>query len=306
MTQDPWLSPEQQWQAPGGGPSGASGAVPGSFAGAGSASGSAETAASGLVPPQSGPQPLAPSGPQPGAPVTAPGFALAAPPPYGVHPAPPGYPGFPGYAKPPRPPQPLGVKLSVGFSIAGIVLSVLTMIVTYASMDSIEAHILTRTYSEAEYVSARDGIYFFGFAVGILGAGLWIWITVMCALGRHWARVTGSVFFALGCLMWVLSLTDGTIPGSAKLLLAATFFAALPALITLWRPDSNAYFRPAGVGAPAYPATYPGQYPYPGQPLPGAPRHLQGQPVEPGYQQGGWPGQYGQQPPDGQGPQGLS
>jgi hypothetical protein len=304
VTQDPWLSPEQQWQAPGGG---ASDAVPAPPSGG---------AADGFAAPE--------------------GLVAAGPPAaYPMYPA--GYPMYAGYAPPAplKPPRPGTVSLATGFMIAGTVLSFLTMLVIFGSMETIDSRILMHSFVDAvSYDSEHNGVVAVAWILGLIGVGLWIWMTIMCHAGRHWARVTGTVFFGIGCLVWLGVLFDDIYPGVIKLLVVLTFGVSVTAVVLLWRGTSGAYFRPRSgfEGYPvAFPAQYAGPYPggpypgapypgapypggqypgaqppqYPGQTMPGVPRHLQGRPVQPnqpGQQAGPWPGHSGDQPPGGEGP----
>ena len=287
MTQDPWLSPEQQWQAPGGG---ASDAVP-------------------APPTVAAPEGLVPAAPAPMYPA------------YAAYPA--GYPAYAAYGPPPaKPPRPGTVSLATGFMIAGTVLSFLTMLVILGSMATIDSRILMRTFlDETSYDSEHNGVVAIAWILGLVGAGLWIWMTVVCHAGRHWGRVTGTVFFGVGCLVWLGVLVDDIYPGAVKVLVVLTFGAGLTSVVLVWRGASGVYFR-ARVGFKGYPVVFPGPYaaPYPGQyvggsypeqcpgqAVPGAPGHLQGQPVQPmqpmpGQQAGPWPGHSGDQPPNGEGP----
>jgi hypothetical protein len=78
--------------------------------------------------------------------------------------------------------------------------------------------------------------------IGLIGAGLWLWLAWFCLRGRNWARITGTVLFALSTLNALGSLGFSGL-GLARLDGLFGWLIGLCAVIYLWRPDSTAFFK---------------------------------------------------------------
>ena len=80
-----------------------------------------------------------------------------------------------------------------------------------------------------------------GIIVGLLSIGLWIFIARACQRGRNWARMTGTVLFALDTLLILLSVSRLTV-GAAFLIDVVIWLIGLGAVVLLWRKESSAFF----------------------------------------------------------------
>ena len=87
--------------------------------------------------------------------------------------------------------------------------------------------------------------------VGIMGGliliGLWLWMARANGQGRNWARIMSTVLFGLATLH--LSGTKGLADtnGLAQVVFAlVTWLVGLAVVWLLWRPASNAFFKPQG------------------------------------------------------------
>lgn len=225
----------------------------------------------------------------PPAPPTAPGFA----PPlvYPQYQVPMGFAPTPALPKGPRPGT---LNTAFGLMLAGIGLSLLAMITTFASMQTIDDRIREQIGFYDDSASRHAGVLILTVLFGIVGNGLWIWMSIACRAGYNWARITGTVFFGVGCLLWLLVIGNDAFTPPIKIFAGLAGLVGLASMILLWVGPSGRYFRPGlPAGYPGYAAGYPG---YPGQ-VPGA---QYGQ--HPGYAQGPYPGAgqpgYGYQQPD--------
>lgn len=92
--------------------------------------------------------------------------------------------------------------------------------------------------------------------VGLIEAGLWIWMALSCRAGQAYARILSSVFFAIGCLPLIddvrivtsgdhLPVSGGVFGGTSSLLAAivaiAGWICGLVAIVLLWNRDSSRY-----------------------------------------------------------------
>lgn len=136
---------------------------------------------------------------------------------------------------------------------------------------------------------------------GLIDTGLWLWIAWASRAGHNWARITGTVFFGVASLSLVTLALPTVIP-VAKVLQLLTWAAGLAAVISLWRPESTAFFNlrragryggpgyGPGYGPPMYASPGHGYTPYPPPPAyPPTPPPSPGAPPPGGWQPGGPP-----------------
>jgi hypothetical protein len=139
----------------------------------------------------------------------------------------------------------LAMYVGAGSSLVGIVVSALML-------NSIKRQILDRVKRPAnmkvqDYVNLQhtlsNVIGTVGLAAivlsGLVGAGLWLWMAVMCKQGRSWARVVSTVFFAISCLGLLFALTNLSGGGLWNLV---TWVIGLVAIILLWQRPSSDFF----------------------------------------------------------------
>ena len=77
--------------------------------------------------------------------------------------------------------------------------------------------------------------------VGVIAIGLWLWMARASAGGHNYARITGSVFFALNTLFLLIGLARPHV-GLGLVFSVLVWLAGLGAVIMLWRRESGAYF----------------------------------------------------------------
>jgi serine/threonine protein kinase len=79
--------------------------------------------------------------------------------------------------------------------------------------------------------------------VSLIEIGVWLWIARACRNGRGWARITGTVLFAIHTLS-TIALLGNARPGIglAKVLDVIGWLIACGAVVFLWRRPSSAFF----------------------------------------------------------------
>ena len=79
--------------------------------------------------------------------------------------------------------------------------------------------------------------------VSLIEIAVWLWIARACKNGRNWARVTGTVLFAIHTLS-TIALIGNSHPGIglAKLLDIIGWLIACGAVVFLWQRPSSAFF----------------------------------------------------------------
>jgi hypothetical protein len=77
----------------------------------------------------------------------------------------------------------------------------------------------------------------------VIAAVVWVTLARSCQRGRGWARITGTVLFALATIDTFVGLAT-PIAALARLWALVVWLAGLAAVVFLWRRTSSAYFRP--------------------------------------------------------------
>ena len=72
--------------------------------------------------------------------------------------------------------------------------------------------------------------------------GLWLWMAWANKRGKNWARITGTVFFALYTLDLIL-VAARSASGISTVFAIVTWLVGLGATIMLWRRESSGYFH---------------------------------------------------------------
>jgi hypothetical protein len=89
----------------------------------------------------------------------------------------------------------------------------------------------------------------FAVVIGLLYAGLWVWMAVKNGAGRSWARIVATVFAALGILFSLFGLlgaglggaTGTTAPGIVQNLV--TLGLAIGATVLMWNRQNALYYQ---------------------------------------------------------------
>jgi hypothetical protein len=163
----------------------------------------------------------------------------------------------------PSAPQPAAVAVSRPDTIAmavrlmyvGAALTVIGALLTIFMRDSIRASVVksaatsgaSMTSSEIDAaVTVAVGL---SVVIGLIGAGLWLWMASANGKGRRWARTVATVFFALNVVSTLGSVIQhppvlSLVVGIVGMLLGAYI------IYLLYRPDSTGYYE--AQSAPTY------------------------------------------------------
>ena len=178
----------------------------------------------------------------------------------------PEYPKYPGNSpaegtgaeSPPPPPpgpeappleRPSSLSTAVRLMQLGAVLSLLSVIVSLLTLDSMKESIGDAMRDADPNVSQTtiDAAYSVGIVSGVIGGviavGLWLWMAWKNGQGRSWARIVATVFGALNLIFTLLSLGS---PGMTAVSLgfgAINLVLAAVILVLLWRKSSSAYYE---------------------------------------------------------------
>ena len=150
-------------------------------------------------------------------------------------------------AEPPRPPAPATVQAAVKLMYAGASVST-------AARGRWLGHNLT-----AGLLSQLQPLIITLLMVtGVVMVTLWLWMARANGQGRDWARITSTVLSGLAALELISILSQPAVHASIggpvlswivsmltwRIIPAATCLTGLAAVWLLWRPASNAFFKP--------------------------------------------------------------
>jgi hypothetical protein len=146
-----------------------------------------------------------------------------------------------------RPPAPAPVLNAVKLMYAGAAVSLVSLVISLASISGTKAAIKkARPDLTAAQVSQLNG-FIIGLAIvsGLVGVGLWLWMSRANRAGKNWARVFSTVLFGLASLdLFGVFSQPKTALGLIFPLL--TWLIGLGVIVLLWRPDSSRFFKPVG------------------------------------------------------------
>ncbi|MFD3705748.1 hypothetical protein ACFWUP_21625 [Nocardia sp. NPDC058658] len=205
--------------------------------------------------PQAYGQPMPPAyGQQPSAP-------MGAQPPYPVAPYP-----VPGGAAPGDVVArvvPQSVQIAFYLMLAGAVVTLLSMAYSLTTIDKARSDALDAS-GGALRGDELDWVVYGSIGGALVGAlitvGLWVWMAFVCRAGKNWGRITGTVFFGINALFYVVGTVVGFVASTIGIELVfgtVTLAIGLAAVILLWNSKSKPFFAPQ----PPY-----GYQPYPGYP----------------------------------------
>jgi hypothetical protein len=148
---------------------------------------------------------------------------------------------MPEVQRPPVPPQVANALKAMyagaAATIVGVVIEILTV---NATKTAIEKH--SPNLSASQVASTQHVLIIGAIAGGLVALCAWIVIARACQNGRRWARITGTVFFALATVDTIVSAVS-PVAAPVKIWWPVIWLAGLTAVIFLWRPASTAFFK---------------------------------------------------------------
>lgn len=172
------------------------------------------------------------------------------------YPPPPEQPGYQGMGAMPAPgqpstgapAQPSSIKQAVQLMRVGALLSLLGILVTFLTGDDIrkaveEASAKAATPMTPDQIDTAVSVGT-GFAVvmGLLSAGLWLWMASANGKGRSWARIVATVLFGLSLLSLAGSLAQGATSALAIVVTVVSLLVGAYVLFLLWKKESTAFY----------------------------------------------------------------
>jgi hypothetical protein len=155
------------------------------------------------------------------------------------------YPGSTQMPEASRPSAPKSVLNAVKFMYAGAASSLIGIVIDLATLNGTKRAIEKKNPAlTVSQVNSREHVLLIGFIVaGLIGVALWLWLARSCLGGKNWARITGTVLFAISTLDLLVGFGLSA-AGVVHIYGLLVWLIGLGAVIFLWRRDSSAYFKP--------------------------------------------------------------
>jgi hypothetical protein len=146
--------------------------------------------------------------------------------------------------EPARPPAPAPVVMAVRLMYAGAAVSALSLIVSLATIGSIDAVIRRAypSYTASQIHAVKVSTIGAAVFLGLISIGLWVWMGLANRAGKMWARTLATVFFALDTVFLLLGFARPQ-TWSARGVALIIWLIGLGAIVLLYRPDSTAFFN---------------------------------------------------------------
>jgi hypothetical protein len=145
-----------------------------------------------------------------------------------------------------RPPIPSQVRNAVMVMYAGAAASLLGIVIEIvtvnATKSAIEKHSPRLTLSQLD--STQHTLITASVVGGVIAVVAWILIARNCQAGKNWARLTGTVLFAI-CTIDTFGGAIAPVADAAKIWEGVVWLIGLTAVVFLWRRPSTEFFNGA-------------------------------------------------------------
>jgi hypothetical protein len=143
-----------------------------------------------------------------------------------------------------RPGAPATVRQAVMVMYAGAVASLALAAAQYLTRKTTRANLLAHfpKLTPHHHMLATRPLVLGALAGGVIAVVLWIVLAQSCKNGSNWARITGTVLFAIATID-ALSALVLPFALAVKIIQLVVWLLGLAAVVLLWRGSSGAYFR---------------------------------------------------------------
>jgi hypothetical protein len=157
------------------------------------------------------------------------------------------YQSYPGSTQMPettRPPAPPSVRNAVKVMYAGAATSIVGIVIDIVTVGATKSAIEKRSPNlTASQINSTQHTLIAAFIVGgVIAAALWVFVARSCLSGKNWARITGTVFFAIATVDTIGGLA-APVAAVPRIWGAVVWLVGLAAVVFLWRRDSTAFFK---------------------------------------------------------------
>jgi hypothetical protein len=124
-------------------------------------------------------------------------------------------------------------------SLLGIVVEIITVNATKSAIEKHSPHLTASQINATQHALISGSII-----GGVIAAGLWIFIARSCLGGKNWARITGTILFAI-CTIDTFGGAIAPVASAVKLWEIVVWLIGLTAVVLLWRRPSTEFFTGA-------------------------------------------------------------
>jgi hypothetical protein len=121
-------------------------------------------------------------------------------------------------------------------SIVGIIIGILTVNATKTALERRSPKLAVSAVNGSEHALIAGSI-----VGGLIATAAWILIARNCQGGKNWARITGTVLFAICTIDTIVGLI-APLAAAPKIWGAVIWLAGLTAVVLLWQRPSTAFF----------------------------------------------------------------
>lgn len=143
---------------------------------------------------------------------------------------------------------PPSIQRAVLLMRVGAALSVLSILVTLLTRDSLRSQVTSTlrksnaALSASQVDSAVSVAIVLAVVVGLVSVGLWLWMASANGKGRSWARIVATVLGVLSVLSLLSSVVQGQMTTLNLIVSLVSVALAVAILVLLWRKESSAYY----------------------------------------------------------------
>ncbi|HEY7145602.1 MAG TPA: hypothetical protein VH637_15275 [Streptosporangiaceae bacterium] len=140
-------------------------------------------------------------------------------------------------------PAPAPVRTAVKVMYAGAAASLINMIIQLATVTTTKNGFARRSpdMTASQLNGLAHALTAGAVAGGVIGAAAWLILARACGRGQNWARVTGTVLFAIATADLIGYLVV-PFAAPAKIFAAVVWLTGLTAVVLLWRGAASAFF----------------------------------------------------------------
>ena len=124
-------------------------------------------------------------------------------------------------------------------SLLGIVVEIITVNATKSAIEKHSPHLTASQINATQHALISGSII-----GGVIAAAAWIFIARNCQGGKNWARITGTVLFAICTIDTIVGVT-APLAGAVRIWGVAVWLCGLAAVVLLWRRPSTEFFTGA-------------------------------------------------------------
>jgi hypothetical protein len=161
-----------------------------------------------------------------------------------------GMPTYPQGGQPAAPevPPPPSIKTAVMLMRVGAGLSLLGVLVGLLTLGSLKDNIRqtlidnNTNYTESDLDTAYNIAVGSVIVLGLLGAGIWLWMAYANGKGQKWARIVATVLGVLNVIFTAVSLAQQQQPLGSEVLTIIVALLAIAIVVFLWRKESSDFY----------------------------------------------------------------